>query len=133
MKTQPTDVSIESFLDTVSDKRREEARVLIAMLQEISGEKPRMWGPSIIGFGTMHYKYASGREGDMPILAFSPRKANLTVYFEGFDKYDKELAILGKAKTSVSCLYIKKLADIDRNVLRKMLERSFAYSISKKK
>ncbi len=85
-----------------------------------------MWGPSIIGFGSQHYKYDSGREGDMPRLAFSPRKANLTVYFNGFEKYTQELASLGKYKRSVSCLYINKLADIDFAVLRKMLEKSFA-------
>lgn len=126
MKTQPTDVSIESFLEGVSDKRREEAGVLIAMMQDISGKEPRMWGPSIIGFGSMHYKYDTGHEGDMPQLAFSPRKASLTVYFEGFDNYADELAALGKHKISVACLYINKLEDINLDVLRKMLERSFA-------
>ncbi len=128
MKTRPTEVSVESFLESVSDKRRGEARVLIAMMQEISGEKPCMWGPSIIGFGSQHYKYATGREGDMPRLGFSPRKASITVYFEGFDKYTKELAVLGKHKVSVSCLYINKLADIDLDVLRTMLERSFTHT-----
>ncbi len=125
MTTQPTGVNVESFLETVSDKRREEAHVLIDMMQAISGQKPHMWGPSIIGFGTMHYKYDSGREGDMPQLAFSPRKASITVYFEGFDSYVDELAVLGKHKISVACLYINKLEDIKLNVLRTMLERSF--------
>lgn len=126
MTTLPTDVSVESFLETVGEKRRDEARVLIAMMQEVSGLKPLMWGPSIIGFGSMHYKYESGREGDMPILAFSPRKASLTIYFEGFDSYAEELKKLGKHKTSVACLYINKLSDIDQSVLRTMLEKSFA-------
>ncbi len=121
---------MESFLESVSDKRREEAHTLIAMMQKISGEKPHMWGPSIIGFGTMHYKYDSGREGDMPRLAFSPRKASLTVYFEGFDGYAHELTVLGKHKHSVSCLYINKLADINLSILRKMLEKSFATSVN---
>lgn len=127
MKTQPTDVSIDAFLDTVSDKRRDEATILIPIMQKISGEKPQMWGPSIIGFGSEHYKYESGREGDMPRLAFSPRKASLTVYFNrGFDdKYADELAVLGKHTKSVSCLYINKLEDIDIDVLRAMLEKSF--------
>ncbi len=125
MKTQPTGVSVESFLQTVSAQRRKEAHVLIEMMQAISGEKPYMWGSSIIGFGSMHYKYDSGREGDMPLLAFSPRKASLTVYFEGFDKYADELTILGKHKSSVSCLYINKLDDIKLDVLRVMLEKSF--------
>lgn len=128
MKTKPTGVSIDTFLETVSDKRREEAHTLIAMMQEISGEQPYMWGPSIIGFGTMHYKYESGREGDTPILAFSPRKASFTVYFEGFDKYSKELRVLGKHTHSVSCLYINKLSDINLDVLRKMLRQSYAHS-----
>lgn len=126
MKTRPTGISVESFLKTVSDKRREEAGKLIVLMQEISGEKPYMWGPSIIGFGSMHYKYDTGREGDMPQLAFSPRKASITVYFEGFDNYAHELAVLGKHKYSVSCLYINKLDDIKLDILRKMLEKSFA-------
>jgi uncharacterized protein YdhG (YjbR/CyaY superfamily) len=96
------------------------------MMQEISGEKPHMWGPSIIAFGSQHYKYETGREGDMPRLAFSPRKASITVYFEGFDRYSQELSVLGKHKHSVSCLYINKLDDIDLDILRKMLEQSFA-------
>lgn len=126
MKTHPTGIRVESFLETVSDKRREEARTLIVMMQEISGKKPYMWGPSIIGFGSMHYKYESGREGDTPILAFSPRKASITVYFEGFDKYARELSALGKHRHTVSCLYINKLADINLTILRNMLEQSFA-------
>jgi uncharacterized protein YdhG (YjbR/CyaY superfamily) len=125
MKTQPTGVNVESFLESVSDKRREEARTLIVMMQEISGEKPYMWGPSIVGFGSTHYKYESGREGDMPRLAFSPRKASITVYFEGFDRYGELLTKLGKHKQSVSCLYINKLADINLTILREMLEMSF--------
>jgi len=125
MTTQPTGVSVESFLETVSEKRRAEAKILIAMMQEISGEKPHMWGPSIIGFGSEHYKYDTGREGDMPQLAFSPRKASITVYFEGFDNYADELAAIGKHKQSVSCLYINKLDDINLDILRKMLVQSF--------
>lgn len=128
MTTQPTGVSVDSFLETVSDKRRDEAHDLIGIMQEISGEKPYMWGPSIIGFGSVHYKYDTGREGDMPRLAFSPRKASITVYFEGFDGYADDLKKLGKHKHSVSCLYINKLADINLDILRKMLERSFATS-----
>jgi hypothetical protein len=95
------------------------------MMQEISGDKPCMWGPSIIGFGSQHYRYESGREGDTPILAFSPRKASLTVYFEGFDNYADELTALGKHRHSVSCLYVNKLDDIRLEVLRAMLEKSF--------
>ena len=126
-KTKPTDASIESFLAGVADTRRAEAHTLIAMMREIAGEEPRMWGPSIIGFGAMHYAYDTGREGDMPRLAFSPRKASITIYFsEGFDRYGHELAQLGKHRQSVSCLYINKLADIDLDVLHTMLAQSFA-------
>lgn len=126
MTTQPTGIGVESFLESVSDTRREEALTLIDMMQEISGEKPHMWGPSIIGFGSQHYKYDTGREGDMPRLAFSPRKANITIYFEGFDRYAQELSVLGRYKQSVSCLYINKLADVDLKILRTMLEKLFA-------
>jgi uncharacterized protein YdhG (YjbR/CyaY superfamily) len=131
MKTQRTGISVESFLETVSDTRREESNRLIALMQEISGEKPYMWGPSIIAFGAQHYKYDSGREGDMPQLAFSPRKASITVYFsEGFDRYTDELAALGKHKLSVSCLYIHNLGDIKLDILQAMLEQSFSLASS---
>lgn len=125
-KTRPTGKSVESFLEAISESRQGEARVLIAIMQEITDQKPYMWGPSIIGFGMQQYKYDTGREGEMPRLAFSPRKASITIYFsEGFDGYADELAALGKHKQSVSCLYINKLADIDLDVLKTMLERSF--------
>ncbi len=124
-KTAPTQVPVEEFLQTVSDKRREEARLLIGVMQRVSGEPAVMWGPSIIGFGHTHYKYDTGREGDMGLLGFSPRKAAITVYFnEGFDGHQEALNKLGKHKTSISCLYINKLADIDLHVLEGMLENS---------
>lgn len=85
MTTMPTEVPVQTFLMSVSEVRREEAEILITLMQDISNEKPVMWGPSIIGFGSTHYKYETGREGDMPLLAFSPRKASLTIYFRGFD------------------------------------------------
>ncbi len=125
-KTQPTNVSVDDFLTTVSEQRQQEARTLIALMQRISGDRPVMWGPSIIGFGLQHYKSEAGREGDMGILGFSPRKASLTIYFyEGFDRYGKELAQLGKHKHSQSCLYVNKLADINLDVLQTMLESSY--------
>lgn len=127
-KTQPTSASVEEFLAGVGERRREEAEALIAIMKRISGEEPVMWGPSIIGFGTMHYRYASGREGDMPILGFSPRKAKLTIYFDGFDHYADQLAVLGKHTSSVSCLYANKLADLDLDVLTTMLEMCHARS-----
>lgn len=125
-KTAPTSVAIEDFLATVSPERAVEARQLIAIMERISGEPPVMWGPSIIGFGSVHYSYASGREGDMPHLGFSPRRANLTIYFmEGFEAYADELAALGPHKISKACLYVTKLSKIDTAVLTKMLEASY--------
>ncbi len=130
-KTKPTTTKIESFLGTVSPKRQEEAKILINMMQNISGHSPVLWGPSIIGFGSQHYCYDSGHEGDMPCLAFSPRKAALTVYFEGFSDYAEQLSKLGKYKSTVACLYINKLTDVDLSVLRQMLEQSYRRSIEK--
>lgn len=125
-KTKPTDVTVETFLRSVSEQRQQESKQLIAMMQKISGQPPVMWGPSIIGFGSHHYKYASGREGDIPAIGFSPRKASLTIYiYDGFGKYDKQLAILGKHKTSVSCLYINKLSDVDMGALEKIVQLSY--------
>lgn len=125
-KTKPTNVSVDEFLATVSQERADEARKIIAIMARITGEPAVMWGPSIIGFGSVHYKYDSGREGDMPLLGFSPRKASLTIYFmEGFDQYEDELAQLGKTKTSKGCLYVTKLANIDLGVLTNMIESSY--------
>ena len=121
-KTQPTAASVAEFLDGVAPRRQEESEKLIALMREISGNEPVLWGPSIIGFGSTQYRYESGREGDMPVLAFSPRKARLTIYFDGFDRYAEHLARLGKHSTSVACLYMNKLDDIDLGVLREMLE-----------
>jgi uncharacterized protein YdhG (YjbR/CyaY superfamily) len=124
-KTQPTAASVDSFLETVVPARQEEAKILLAMMEEITGLMPVLWGPSIIGFGSLHYKYETGREGDMPHLAFSPRKASITIYFDSFHHYSDLLPKLGKHKTSVACLYIHKLTDIDLVVLREMLKRRF--------
>lgn len=131
-KTAPTNISVDDFLLTVSDKRAEEARTLIDIMQNISHEPAVMWGPSIIGFGLQHYKSEAGREGDMGLLGFSPRKSSLTVYFyEGFNHYGKELAALGKHKISQGCLYINKLEDVDLSVLKTMLEASYARATEK--
>lgn len=122
-KTVTTRASVNAFITAVeNDTRRQDAKVLTKMMQEISGEKPTMWGPAIIGFGTVHYKYDSGREGDILRLGFSPRKANLALYL----KHDKALlAKLGKHKTSVACLYINKLADVDMEILRQLIAASW--------
>ncbi len=123
---RPSTASVEKFLRTVSDARREESLALIKLMRHITDEPPVMWGPSIIGFGSRHYRYETGREGDMPHLAFSPRKTALTLYFEGFDNYGEQLERLGKHTTSVACLYIPKLEDVDTEVLKEMLEQSYA-------
>ena len=125
-KTLPNNKNVEEYIDAVENaQKREDSRVLLKMMQEITGEKPVMWGESIIGFGNYHYKYASGREGDWMISAFSPRKQNLTIYIMGgFENQEELLAKVGKAKNSVGCLYVKKLADIDLNVLKEMIELS---------
>ena len=128
-KTQPTRASVKKFIASVEHPtRRQDAETLAAMMEEISGVKPVMWGPSIIGFGTYHYKYESGREGDICRIGFSPRKANLAFYIYCDPKL---LAKLGKYKKSVGCMYINKLADVDLKVLRRMIEQSWTRSIKK--
>lgn len=126
-KTKPTNTSVDDFLTMADPVRADEARTIIDIMQRISGQLPVMWGPSIIGFGTTHYKYDSGREGDMPILGFSPRKAALTIYFmEGFaDTYSDDLQQLGPHKVSKACLYITKLSTINLDILTKMLQASY--------
>lgn len=126
LKTKPTTMSVEKFLNSVEDeKKRSDSFKILEMMKQVTKEKPKMWGPSIVGFGKYHYKYESGHEGDMCITGFSPRKQNLTIYIvPGFTKYDDLLSKLGKVKTSVSCLYIKKLEDVDEKVLKKLIERS---------
>jgi hypothetical protein len=110
-KTKPTKEKVSDFLNKVSDAtRREDCFAVARMMEEITGEKPQMWGPSIVGFGTWHYKYASGHEGDWPVAAFSPRKQDLTLYLmPGFENRGELMSKLGKHKTGKSCLYIKRL------------------------
>ena len=128
-KTKPTRVSADSFLAKVTPAgRREDARALAAMMTRLSGEKAVMWGPSIVGFGSTHYRYDSGREGDMPSVAFSPRKPALVLYIDAnFPGRDGLLAKLGKVKAGTSCIYLKQLADADPKVLEKMIRQSLAY------
>ena len=128
-KTQPTKVPLEKFLATVTPEvRREDAKVLDAMMRRVTGHKPVMWGPSIVGYDSYYYRSPSGgAEGNWPAAGFSPRKASLTVYLmDGCGNYAKELAKLGKHTSSVSCLYIKKLADIDLKVLEQVVAASYA-------
>jgi hypothetical protein len=128
-KTQPTGQSAEAFLNTVdNDKRRQDAFEVLQMMQEITGKDPVMWGDSIIGFDQYHYTYDSGREGDFLIVGFSPRKTALTLYLSsGFARYDELMSKLGKYKTGKSCLYIKKLEDVNREVLTELISQSVQY------
>ena len=127
-KTKPTKISVAAFIGKLTDKdRRTDAKTLVNMMQKATGEKPKMWGPSIVGFGSYHYKYESGREGDMPLIAFSPRKAATVLYnMTGFSDSEALRAKLGKHTTGKGCLYIKKLADVDQQVLEAMAVKSVA-------
>ena len=127
-KTKPTKLSVAAFINAVTDEtRRADAKALVKLMQGAAGEKPKMWGPSIVGFGSYHYKYDSGREGDMPIIGFSPRKAATVLYnVIGSSSSKALLAKLGKHSTGKGCLYIKKLADVDQQVLEAMAVKSVA-------
>ena len=127
-KTKATKVSVSEFIDAITDEgRRADAKALVKLMQKASGEKPAMWGPSIIGFGSHHYVYDSGREGDMPLIAFSPRKAATVLYgMTGFDGSDACMKKLGKHTTGKGCVYIKKLADVDQKVLETMAAKAVA-------
>jgi hypothetical protein len=129
-KTKPTQLSVIAFVDALGDPtRRADAKMLVKLMQSAVGEKPKMWGPSIIGFGSYHYKYDSGREGDMPLIAFSPRKAASVLYnITAFRDSETLLAKLGKHTAGKGCLYIKKLADVDQQVLKTMIRKSLAAS-----
>jgi len=125
-KTKPTSESVEKFLNKVSDEeRRADCFAVAKIMGEITGEKPKMWGPSIVGFGSYHYKYASGREGDWPVTGFSPRKKDLTLYLMmGFEKYKDLLEKLGKHSGGKSCLYINRLSDVHVPTLKKLIKVS---------
>lgn len=127
MKTTVNDASVEEFLSRVEgEQKRRDSFEILKIMKRVTKKKPKMWGPAIIGFGSYHYKYESGREGDMPQIAFSPRKQNLTLYIGvGDDSDNPLLKKLGKYTTGKVCLYIKKLADVDRNVLQELIADSF--------
>lgn len=131
LKTQKNDASVEDFLNSVEpEKKREDSFAIIEMMKQVTGEEAVMWGASIVGFGSYHYKYASGRENDWFLVGFSPRKQNLTLYImSGFDHYDALLSDLGKYKTGKSCLYINKLEDVDEGVLRELIKQSVDHMI----
>ncbi len=128
LKTVVTNASVEDFIRQVPDEvKKKDSLSLLKLFSEITGEKPKMWGSSIVGFGCYHYKSErSKQEGDWPLTGFSPRKQNLTLYFMlGFENYQDLLKNLGKHKTSVGCLYINKLADVDMAVLETLIQKSY--------
>jgi len=128
-KTIPNSASVTDFLDKITNpQKRTDAYFLLELMKEITGETPVMWGPGIIGFGSYHYKYDSGREGDMMLTGFSPRKLNFSLYImAGFDRYGDLLKKLGKHGTGKSCLYIKRISDIDIEVLKELITTSYTY------
>ena len=125
-KTRPTNQSVKEFLNEVPEpERRADCFEVAKVMEEISGEKPKMWGPSIVGFGSYHYKYASGHEGEWPMMGFSPRKKDLTLYIMmGFERHADLMEKLGKHSGRKSCLYIKRLSDIHIPTLKKLIKVS---------
>ena len=128
-KTKPTKVSVTAFMNSIEDEQmRRDARKVAAMMREATGSRARMWGANIVGFGEYHYKYASGREGDFMIAGFSPRKQALTLYvIPGFKHFESIMSKLGKYKTGKSCLYIRRLSDVDEKVLKRLIVGSVKY------
>ena len=128
-KTQKTGASVDAFIAAVEHpRRREDGRVLLKLMREVTGLEPDMWGPSIIGFGDYHYRYESGREGDFFLVGFSPRKQSLSLYLPaGFPEYGALLAAIGKYRKGASCLYVNKLADVDLEALRRLIAASFEH------
>jgi hypothetical protein len=126
MKTQQNDRDVVEFLNGIeNEQRKADSFELLELFSRLTGEEAKMWGDSLIGFGEYHYKYASGREGDWPLTGFSPRKQNLTIYImPGFERYDDIMKKLGKYKTGSSCLYVKKLTDIDQTLLKELVVTS---------
>ncbi len=129
LKTKPTKQSVKDFVDAIKDEQqRKDCRTVSRIMKRITKANPKMWGPGIVGFGSYHYRYASGREGDWFLVGFAPRKQNLTLYImSGFKKYSVLLKKLGKHKIGKSCLYVKRLDDIDMDVLTELIEDSVAY------
>lgn len=125
-KTKATGASVTAFINSIDDKlQRADARKVAAMMRKATGKRAKMWGPSIVGYGAYHYKYASGREGDFLMTGFSPRKQALTVYvIPGFTPFEALMNKLGKYKTGKSCLYIKRLSDVDEKILEQLIDRS---------
>lgn len=132
LKTKPTDVSVADYLNTIENEQvRQDCWAILNIMEESTKAKGKMWGPSIIGFGTYHYIYASGREGDSMLVGFSPRKQNITLYIMGgFVEYDSLIAALGKCTRGKGCIYIKRLSDIDVPTLKELLQKSVSRTIN---
>lgn len=132
-KTKPTELSVIDFINAVENEtKRNDCFRLIDIMKDLTGHEPVMWGDSLVGFGTYHYKYESGREGDFFLTGFSPRKTALTIYImSGFKPFEDKLPQLGKYKTGSSCLYIKKLDDLDLPILKEMITYSIKYISTK--
>jgi hypothetical protein len=128
-KTKKTDASVDAFIDAIEDEpKREDCRALVKMMKSATRAEPKLWGTNIVGFGEYHYKYASGKQGDWPLVAFAPRKQNITLYImSGFDNYDELLRKLGKHSTGKACLYVKRLSDVDTGVLKELVKQSVAH------
>jgi hypothetical protein len=126
LKTKLTDASVEDFINSIKDEQvRQDCWTIAEIMQKAAKAEPKMWGSSIVGFGSYHYKYASGREGDWMATAFSPRKQNITLYvFGGFEGYDEMMAQLGKYKSGKACIYIKRLSDLHLPTLKKLINAS---------
>ena len=128
-KTQPTKLKVSEFIAGIENKtKRDDCRELMKLMSEITGNRAKMWGTAIVGYGKYHYKYESGREGDFFLTGFSPRKQALSIYIvSGFSNNPELMEKLGKHKTGKSCLYVKKLDDVDRPALAQLIEESVAY------
>jgi hypothetical protein len=128
-KTKKTDASVEAFLNSVADQRkRQDCFVLVDLMSEVTGSEPSMWGDSIVGFGSYPQTYSNGKVYDWPVIAFSPRKQNLTLYvMSDGEQFDELLGRLGKHSASKACLYIKRLSDVDMTVLRELIELTVAH------
>ena len=133
-KTRETEISPHDFLNGISDsEKKEDAFVLLSMMEKITGKKPVMWGPSIVGFGKVHYEYASGHSGDICICGFSPRKQAFSLYLSlNIEDYKDLLSKLGKYKTAKSCLYIKKIKDVNVKVLETLIKKTYQDAIKRK-
>lgn len=132
-KTKATEISVDDFITAKveSEQMRKDSYTLIDLMQKLTGHPPKMWGPSIIGFDSYHYKYESGREGDICLVGFSPRKAAISLYLAAYPGRDEVLKSFGKHKAEKGCIYVKKLSDIDAGVLEQMIVESAAYTREK--